>query len=575
MYGAQVPGLEAENGARPSPRRQVAAAGRFRRQGVALLQEGKFTAAITALRQAVRLDPGDAKSHGALGLGLLRSDRLTEATASLELAIVLEEGVVATQYHLAVALDRQGLKNRAIAAYRRAAELAPELAEAHRRLGELLEAEGDAENAAQSYRHAAACAPDSTAGRLCLAGALMLEGDRREAEAVLRRAIELDPESDPLHTVLGDLLSTQGHFDEAITAYDRAIELNASRAPAHLNAVLVRKCTEADRPRLEPMLSSLRDPSLSGEYRMKLHFACGKLLDDLAEYQEAMQHFETANRLRGRQMKFNRLVFSRHCDGLAERFTPAFFAANRELGLDDETPLFVVGMPRSGTTLVEQILSSHPAIGAGGELPFWPRRPSSPGIANATLLTPEAAHDLSRDYLALLRRLEPQAFRVTDKAPFNFHRLGLIHLLLPKARVIHCRRHPVDTCLSMYFLQFSERIEFVSDKGDLAFAYRQYARLMEHWRAVLPPDRFIDVDYEDLVANREAITRRLIAFTGLGWHDACLEPERNERVVTTMSMWQARQPVYTTSVARWRRYEPWLGELRQLLPAADTHTQVT
>ena len=150
MYGAQVPGLEAENGARPSPRRQVAAAGRFRRQGVALLQEGKFTAAITALRQAVRLDPGDAKSHGALGLGLLRSDRLTEATASLELAIVLEEGVVATQYHLAVALDRQGLKNRAIAAYRRAAELAPELAEAHRRLGELLEAEGDAENAAQS-----------------------------------------------------------------------------------------------------------------------------------------------------------------------------------------------------------------------------------------------------------------------------------------------------------------------------------------------------------------------------------------------------------------------------------------
>ena len=237
--------------------------------------------------------------------------------------------------------------------------------------------------------------------------------------------------------------------------------------------------------------------------------------------------------------------------------------------MDDETPLLIVGMPRSGTTLVEQIVSSHPAIAAGGELPFWPRRPSGPGIAEATSLTPQSAHDLSREYLALLRRIGPHASRVTDKAPFNFHRLGLIHLLLPKARIIHCRRHPVDTCLSMYFLHFSERIEFVSDKGDLAFAYRQYARLMEHWRAVLPPDRLIDVDYENLIADREAVTRRLIAFTGLDWHDACLEPERNERTVTTTSLWQARQPVYTTSVARWRRYEPWLGELRQLLPAAD------
>jgi tetratricopeptide (TPR) repeat protein len=505
-------------------------------------------------------------------MALLLNNRLGEAAASFELAIVLEEGVVATHYHLAVAFDRQGLRSPAIAAYRRAVELAPELTEAHRRLGELLEAEGDAENAALSHRRAAAGAPDTTLGRLGLAAALMLEGDLREAEALLRQAIALDPDSDPLHTVLGDLLSRQGHFDEAIAAYDRAIELNTSRAPAHLNAVLIRKCTEADRPRLERMLSSLRDTALPDDYRMQLHFACGKLLDDLGDYQEAMRHFEAANRLRGREMRFNRLVFSKHCDGLAERFTSAFFAANRELGCDDETPLLIVGMPRSGTTLVEQILSSHPAIAAGGELPFWPRRPSSPGIANATFRTPEAARDLSRDYLGLLRRIGPQSARVTDKTPFNFHRLGLIHTLLPEAHIIHCRRHPVDTCLSMYFLHFSERMEFIGDKGDLAFAYHQYARLMEHWREVLPPDRFIEVDYENLVADREAVTRRLVAFVGLDWHDACLAPERNERVVTTMSMWQARQPVYTTSVARWRRYEPWLGELRQLLPAADTHT---
>src|SRR5262249_46319255 len=149
---------------------------------------------------------------------------------------------------------------------------------------------------------------------------------------------------------------------------------------------------------------------------------------------------------------------------------------------------------------VEQIVSSHPAIAAGGELAFWIKRAQEPGIAEATRLSVEAAHGLAQDYLAMLRRIGPQAARVTDKTPFNFHRLGLIHLLLPKARIIHCRRHPVDTCLSMYFLHFVERVDFVSDKGDLAFAYRECSRLMAHWRAVLPPDRFIEVDYEGLVA---------------------------------------------------------------------------
>ena len=576
MHGTPAPMLKKETGTdtarRAPPQRQTAAAQRFLRQGASLLREGKPAAAITALRQATRLDPGDAGSHRTLGQALLRSNRLVEAVASFELAIVLEDEVASSHYHLAVALDRQGLKDRAIAAYRRASELAPEVPDAHRRLGELFEADGDADEAAQSYRRAAACASDTTAGRVYLAKALILEGNLREAESRLRQGIAVDPDGHPLHKVLGDVLATAGNFDAAIAAYDRAIALSPTQAPAHLNAVYVRKCTETDRPRLAHMLARLRDGSLPDEYRMHLHFACGKLLDDLREYPKAIQHFDMANRLRSsREKTFDRATFALHCDRLMERFTSAFFAANRAFGLDDETPLLILGMPRSGTTLVEQIVSSHPAIAAGGELPFWIRRATPPGIAEATTLTPISAQDLAREYIALLRRIGPQAARVTDKAPFNFHRLGLIHLLLPKARIIHCRRHPVDTCLSMYFLHFAETIEFVSDKGDLAFAYREYARLMEHWRAVLPPDRFIEVDYENLVADREAVTRRLIAFTGLDWHEACLEPERNERVVTTASVWQARQPVYTTSVARWRHYEPWLGELRQLLPASDIH----
>ena len=159
---------------------------------------------------------------------------------------------------------------------------------------------------------------------------------------------------------------------------------------------------------------------------------------------------------------------------------------------------------------------------------------------------------------------------MTDKRPGNFEMLGLIRLAFPDARIIHCRRNPVDTCLSIFFANFGASQDYAWDRGDLAFAYRQYERLMDHWRRVLPSDRFTEVQYATLVAEQEVETRRLIAFCGLDWDDACLAPERNGRVVRTASLWQARQPVYKTSVERWRRYEPWLCELRELLPAAET-----
>ena len=175
----------------------------------------------------------------------------------------------------------------------------------------------------------------------------------------------------------------------------------------------------------------------------------------------------------------------------------------------------------------------------------------------------------AEDYCAELRRIGPEALLVTDKTPRNFELLWMLRLAFPDARVIHCRRRPVDTCLSIFFKNFSARQGYACDRGDLVFFYRQYERLMDHWRRALPADRFTEVEYETLVADREAETRRLIAFCGLNWDDACLAPERNSRVVKTPSLWQVRQPVYNTSVERWRRYEPWLGELRELLPAAE------
>jgi hypothetical protein len=206
---------------------------------------------------------------------------------------------------------------------------------------------------------------------------------------------------------------------------------------------------------------------------------------------------------------------------------------------------------------VEQIVSSHPSVAAGGELTFWSDQ-------RAMAVATDAVSRLGADYLALLRRIGPNAGRVTDKNPFNFLHLGAIGRALPGARFIHVRRDPIDTCLSIYFTRFATSQPFAYDRSDLVFYYRQYERLIAHWRALLPGERLLEIDYESLIADRESLTRRMIAFCGLPWDDACLAPESNRRLVRTASVWQARQPVYRTSVERWRRYEPWLGELRQL-----------
>jgi hypothetical protein len=222
-------------------------------------------------------------------------------------------------------------------------------------------------------------------------------------------------------------------------------------------------------------------------------------------------------------------------------------------------------MPRSGTTLVEQIVSSHPEVGAAGELNFWNERGaewhrSGPASTKSPFLAKAA-----EDYLNLLRTIAPKSARVTDKMPFNFLWAGLIHLAFPRAIFIHCRRAPVDTAVSIHQSHFHPGLAFPTGGAELVAYFRQYQRLIDCWRKVLPPDRFIEVDYEELTRSPEPEIRRIIAACGLTWHDACLRPECNPRAVKTPSKWQTRQPIYRTSVARWRRYEPWLGPLQALV----------
>ena len=212
-------------------------------------------------------------------------------------------------------------------------------------------------------------------------------------------------------------------------------------------------------------------------------------------------------------------------DGLIARFTLDYLARHAALGSDDETPLLVLGMPRLGTTLTEQILSSHPAVVGGGELPFWLEAGPPWDGGGMRSLTEENAQLVAREYLTVLHDLGPDATRVTDKMPPNFMWIGLIRLLFPKVRIIHCKFNPIDIFLSIYSIYFTTRMDFAADRGDLVFFYRQYHRLMAYWRTVLPSEVYYETTYEDLVANREARSRAVIAFCRRDWDEACLVPE--------------------------------------------------
>jgi hypothetical protein len=283
-----------------------------------------------------------------------------------------------------------------------------------------------------------------------------------------------------------------------------------------------------------------------------------------------MQHFDAADALREGSQSFDSAAFDDETDRLIGRCGLDLITRATELGNPDATPVLIVGMPRSGTTLVEQIISSHPEVGAGGELNFWNERGAVWHQAGPAGIEPEFIRQAAAHYLQVLRAIGPASTRVTDKMPFNFLWAGLIHLAFPRATIIHCRRAAIDTALSIHQTLFHPSLALPTGGAKLVAYFRTYQRLTDHWRRVLPAAQFIEVDYEDLTHAPEPTIRRIVASCGLAWHDACLHPEHNPRSVRTPSKWQTRQPIYRHSVERWRRYEPWLGPLRALLDSLNS-----
>jgi tetratricopeptide (TPR) repeat protein len=535
-----------------------------------LLRAGRSADAIAPLRDAALLDPSNAIIQHDLGLACLEVGHIPEAIAALQRAVASNPRYTDAYFRLGIALEKLGDIGGAIVAYDRATELLPSLTEAWYRAGALVYTLGHRDEAIGCFRRAAATGGKTSFGRLGKARALLTEDRNQEAELVLRKTLALDPNNAMAHDLLGNLLSEFGRFDEARECFQRAIAIAPLLAGSYYDLVRSRRVTSDDESLVQRMEAALATPGLEAAQRLRLHLAIGKAADDLGDYALAMQHFDAADAVRRSSMAFDSAAFSIEIDRLIARCTPELMARAPEVGSSDATPVLILGMPRSGTTLVEQIVSMHPEVEGGGELNFWNERgaawhrsDSSKNAAdgNETPFLAKAA----ADYLGVLRAIAPKAARVTDKMPFNFLWAGLIHLAFPRAIIIHCRRAAVDTALSIHQTHFHPGLAFPTGGTELVAYFRSYQRITDHWRSVLPADRFLEVDYEELTSAPEPVIRRIVGACGLMWHDACLRPESNPRAVKTPSKWQTRQPIYRTSVARWRRYEPWLGPLSALV----------
>ncbi len=427
------------------------------------------------------------------------------------------------------------------------------------------------------YEDAERCFEDALAKRSTDIGALIGLGDTlsilgrpEEARAAFEKATAIDPGHVPAQFGLGNIAMQLGHFAEARRAFARAVAL-APKEPAYHRALAESARFRAGDARLAA-LEALRAGigGMSVDQVIELHFALAKAYDDLERYDEAFAHLKAGNTLKRERVDYDEAAVAAFFGAIEQAFTPALMQARQGRGDESELPVFVVGLPRSGTTLVEQILASHPAVHGAGELlqvgelvAQGAAGPSYP--ADIASLPPAALRDFGRRYVARIAGLAPGAARIVDKLPANFRHLGLLHLALPRARIVHVRRDAADTCFSCYSKLFLNGLNYTYDLGELGRYHKLYDGLMAHWRAVLPPGAMLEMRYEDVVADLETQARRIVAFCGLEWDARCLAFQNTARPVRTLSQSQVRQGLYASAVGRWRHYERHLGPLLEAL----------
>jgi tetratricopeptide (TPR) repeat protein len=579
--------------------------------GQLLRDRGRRDEAVTAYREGVRLCPDSPHLHDALGQLLLQLGQADDAMLQCQEAVRLGPGWPEALVHLGEALAALGRRDEARSCYLRAAELAPGLALPRYRLGRLLQAEGQLEESVTWFEQAIRLEPHNAAPYCGLGASLFVQDRPEEAVAAYRRALEIEPRNSEALNSLGYVLQNQGQMQEALAAYRAAVAARPDYADAFLNQGLLfsemgemgqalaslREALRHDPYHLEALgalAMALRDrfpaadlaaaervlahPRVAGQRRAVLQYGLVQVMDARGQYGQAAEYARQANdyckgAARHRGQVYDPDAHALHVDQLIRVFSSAHFERVRGWGLETEVPVFVVGLPRSGTSLTEQILASHSHTHGAGELVFiraaYRGIPAlvgkqAPAVECVDQLGPAHVQLLASEYFDRVHRLAPEADRIVDKLPDNYLMLGLIATLFPRARVIHMRRDLRDLGLSCWLTHFRS-LRWAYDLEDIGTRIQQYLRLMKHWRQALPLP-MLEVDYEEIVADLEPAARKLVAWCGLEWDTACLAFHQTKRVVRTASMTQVREPLYARSVGRWRHYHDVLGPLLRLLP---------
>jgi len=502
--------------------------------GSLLLDHGQPDAAVPLLRRALDLDPGNIDTHNNLGVALQAIGRGDEAIVRYKAVLAADPLHVLAQNNLSSVFRNLGRYDEALLWAKRAILLKPDYPEAHNNAGSALHALGRDE----------------------------------EALAAFARAVALRPEDAKAQSNIGVVLRELGRLEQAIVQFDLALDL-APAIASHYRLRVEAAAFPADHRHLPGLkaLEAARERLPVGD-RIELAFACAKAYDDLADYPHSLDHLIEGNRLKRGQIAYDEAESFDRLVRIGRTFTADLLARKAPVGATGPVPIFIIGMPRSGSTLAEQVLASHPALRGLGETDLFAQAilPAT-GLDlvgnpdSAAELTPAQIEALGRRYGATIAEAAPGAGGIVNKMLENFHHLGLIHMALPQARFIHTMRDPIDTCLSCFGQLFISEQHYTFDLGELGRYYRAYEVLMAHWRRVLPAGTLFDLRYEDMVAEPEIQARRLVEHCGLPWDPACLDFWQTARAVRTASASQVRRPIYQSSIGRWRRYGPRLAPL--------------
>jgi tetratricopeptide (TPR) repeat protein len=566
----------------------------------------RFEEAVQSLQRAIELEPRLPLAHRKLGEALAALGRGREADAAFE--EFFEQDTDKGKVALALDHLRAGRKSEAIETLRGALRESPDNVDAMRCLAQVYVQEKQRLSDAEALlRRATELAPAYTAVWILLGGLLHDAGRHRESVEAFRQATTLEPKHAPAWTGLGNAHAFGGDVQEAREAYQRAVELDPGAAGAQMGlghvlktlgdqagSLCAYRAAIAARPgfgevywsmanlkvfrfedaEVDAMEEQLKREDLTQSAEIHFRFALGKAWEDKGDYDRAWHYYDSGNQKQRKQVFHDPVLVEVRHDHIIEVFDREFLERHAGAGHESAAPIFIVGLPRSGSTLIEQILASHSRVEGTQELPILPRLASSIGRYRPDQKQyPHTARDLrARDFRAFGRQYleEAAAYRstdrphFTDKLPNNFSHVGLIHLILPNAKVINARRHPFDSCLGAYKQLFGKGQHFTYDMAELGDYYRKYHETMRHWHRVLP-GKVLDVHYEETVTDLETQVRRVLAHCGLPFEDACVRFYRTDRPVKTASSEQVRQPIYTRAAGYWRRYEKHLGIWKEQL----------